>query len=89
MGSNLNRYIAVAYKLYTVDNGESTLVEEATDKEPFQFISGYGITLDAFEKEIAGLEKGVLLINQRGEKQAYPHRCGRWPRRKPTPHAAG
>lgn len=59
MGSNLNKYIAVAYKLYTVDNGESELVEEATDKEPFQFISGYGITLDAFEKEIAGLEKGA------------------------------
>ena len=59
MGSNLNKYIAVAYKLYTVDNGENELVEEATDKEPFQFISGYGITLDAFEKEIAGLEKGA------------------------------
>ena len=55
----MNKYIAVAYKLYTVDNGESELVEEATDKEPFQFISGYGITLDAFEKEIAGLEKGA------------------------------
>lgn len=59
MGSNLNRYIAVAYKLYTVENGESTLVEEAPENEPFQFISGYGITLDAFEKEIAGLEKGA------------------------------
>lgn len=55
MENNLNKYIAVAYKLYTVDNGESKLVEEATDKQPFQFISGYGITLDAFEKEIAGL----------------------------------
>ena len=55
----MNKYIAVAYKLYTVDNGENELVEEATDKEPFQFISGYGITLDAFEKEIAGLEKGA------------------------------
>lgn len=59
MENNLNKYIAVAYKLYTVDNGESKLVEEATDKQPFQFISGYGITLDAFEKEIAGLDKGA------------------------------
>lgn len=58
MESNLNKYIAVAYKLYTVDNEADELVEEATDKEPFQFISGYGITLDAFEKNIAGLGKG-------------------------------
>ena len=71
MGSNLNRYIAVAYKLYTVDNGESTLVEEATDKEPFQFISGYGITLDAFEKEIAGLEKGAEFDFTLQKEDAY------------------
>ena len=62
MENNLNKYIAVAYKLYTVDNGKSELVEEATDKEPFQFISGYGITLDAFEKEVAGLETGAELF---------------------------
>lgn len=71
MGSNLNRYIAVAYKLYTVDNGENTLVEEATDREPFQFISGYGITLDAFEKEIAGLEKGAEFDFTLQKEDAY------------------
>lgn len=59
MENNLNKYIAVAYKLYTVEGGESELVEEATDKEPFQFISGYGVALDAFEKQVAGLETGA------------------------------
>ena len=58
MADNLNKYIAVAYKLYTVDNGTSELVEEATDAEPFQFISGYGIALDAFEKAVVRLGKG-------------------------------
>ncbi len=58
MESNLNKYIAVAYKLYTVDNGNSKLVEEAPEERPFQFISGYGIALDAFEKKIAGLAEG-------------------------------
>ena len=67
----MNKYIAVAYKLYTVDNGESELVEEATDKEPFQFISGYGITLDAFEKEIAGLEKGAEFDFTLQKDEAY------------------
>ena len=59
MESNLNKYIAVAYKLYTVDGEVSELVEEATDGEPFQFISGYGIALDAFEQKVAALEKGA------------------------------
>ena len=67
----MNKYIAVAYKLYTVDNGESELVEEATDKEPFQFISGYGITLDAFEKEIAGLENGAEFDFTLQKDEAY------------------
>ena len=55
MESNKNKYIAVAYRLYVVDNNSNELVEEATDNEPFQFISGYGITLDAFENATAGL----------------------------------
>lgn len=58
MESNLNKYIAVAYKLYTVKNGEKKLVEEAPEAKPFQFISGYGITLDAFEKNVVALAKG-------------------------------
>lgn len=71
MESNLNKYIAVAYKLYTVDNEVNELAEEATDKEPFQFISGYGITLDAFEKNIAGLEKGEKFDFTLTKDEAY------------------
>lgn len=71
MESNLNKYIAVAYKLYTVDNDVNELVEEATDKEPFQFISGYGITLDAFEKNIAGLGKGEKFDFTLAKEEAY------------------
>lgn len=58
MESNLNKYIAVAYKLYTLKDGKAELVEEAPEAKPFQFISGYGITLDAFEKNIVALNKG-------------------------------
>lgn len=54
-----NKYIAVTYKLYTVGEGENEMIEEATPERPFQFISGFGITLDAFEQQIAGLEKGA------------------------------
>lgn len=58
MEGNKNKYIAVSYKLFTVDGELTTLVEEATEEQPFQFISGFGIALDAFEKNVEGLDKG-------------------------------
>ena len=53
-----NKYITVAYKLYTIEDGDKDLVEEATAEHPFQFISGLGTTLDAFESQIAPLNIG-------------------------------
>ena len=50
-----NKYITVAYKLYTTEDGEKDLVEEAKAEHPFQFISGLGTTLEAFESQIAPL----------------------------------
>ena len=34
-----NKYITVAYKLYTMEDGEKELFEEAKAEHPFQFIS--------------------------------------------------
>lgn len=53
-----NKYITVAYKLYTIEDGERDLVEEAKADHPFQFISGLGTTLEAFENQIVNLKKG-------------------------------
>ncbi|MCD8031995.1 MAG: FKBP-type peptidyl-prolyl cis-trans isomerase [Bacteroides sp.] len=53
-----NKYITVAYDLYTTEDGERELVERATPEHPFQFISGLGTTLDAFESEVKDLNKG-------------------------------
>lgn len=53
-----NKYITVAYKLYTIEDGERDLVEEAKAEHPFQFISGLGTTLEAFESQIVNLKKG-------------------------------
>ena len=44
-----NKYITVAYKLYSIEDDERDFVEEAPAEHPFQFISGLGMTLDAFE----------------------------------------
>ena len=53
-----NKYITVAYKLYTTEDGKRDLVEETAAEHPFQFISGLGTTLEAFESQIVNLHKG-------------------------------
>ena len=53
-----NKYITVAYDLYTTEDGERDLIEQATAERPFQFISGLGTTLDSFESQVAGLATG-------------------------------
>lgn len=59
MSTTTNKYITVAYELFTADaEGNSELVEKAPAEHPFQFISGLGTTLDAFESQIVPLAKG-------------------------------
>ena len=54
-----NKYITVAYELYT-DNekGIHELVEKAPVEHPFQFITSMGVALDAFEAKVAALAEG-------------------------------
>ena len=67
-----NLYIAVAYRLYTKDSeGKRELVEEATKEQPFQFVSGLGMTLDDFEAQIVGLEKDGEFDFELTPAQAY------------------
>ena len=53
-----NKYISVSYQLYTVDGEKKSLVEQTQQGKPFQFISGFGVSLDAFEQHIVGLQPG-------------------------------
>lgn len=58
MENKTNKYYAIAYKLYTIFNGEKSLEEEATAEDPFLFISGFGTTIPGFEKHIEALKEG-------------------------------
>lgn len=59
MSTTTNKYITVAYELFTAGTeGKDELVEKAPAEHPFQFISGMGTTLDAFEAQIVPLAKG-------------------------------
>lgn len=53
-----NKYITVAYKLYSIEDGERDFEEEAPAAHPFQFISGLGMVLDSFEEQLVNLKPG-------------------------------
>ena len=55
---NKNKFIALNYRLYVNGEQGKELMEETKADQPFQFITGFGITLDAFEKNVVNLEKG-------------------------------
>ena len=71
MENKPNKFISIAYKLYVGGEGEEELMEEATATQPFQFISGFGIALDAFEQNVASLEKGQEFDFKLSKEQAY------------------
>lgn len=58
MDTTPNKYITVAYELFTDNDGNKELIEKAPIEHPFQFISDMGTTLDAFEAKIKPLKKG-------------------------------
>ncbi|ADV45247.1 peptidylprolyl isomerase [Bacteroides helcogenes] len=53
-----NKYITVAYKLHSIEDGQKDFIEEATSEHPFQFISGLGLTLEVFENQVKDLKAG-------------------------------
>ena len=71
MENKPNKYIAVAYKLYTITDGKSELVEEAPADKPFVFISGFGISLEDFESAVENVEKDGEFDFTLTSEQAY------------------
>ncbi len=71
MDNNGNRYLAVAYKLYTDGKDGRELVEEATAEKPFTMITGFGYALDEFERILMEVETGNDFSFSLAKKQAY------------------
>ena len=59
MDQEKNRFLSVVYQLYTVVDGERTLEEQTSTEHPFEFITGFGTALDAFEEQLKKQEKGT------------------------------
>ncbi len=71
MDKKTNKYIAVSYSLYDVTDGKSDLIEQTQEGRPFDFISGLGIALEAFENEVTPLNKGDKFQFDLTPEQAY------------------
>ena len=71
MENKHNMFVAVSYTLYTVDGEKKEKIEEAPASKPFEFITGFGVTPDEFEKQIAQLDKGADFEFQLSKEQAY------------------
>lgn len=52
-----NQYISLSYKLYVDGDNGQEMMEEAPAERPFEFITGFGLALDAFESQVINLQK--------------------------------
>ena len=52
----INKLMSIAYQLYVDGDNGPEMMEEATAQKPFQFITGFGVALDAFEQQVENLE---------------------------------
>ena len=68
---NKNRFMSISYSLYIDEDGSKHLVEETKAGQPFQFISGFGIALDAFEQQLTPLATGDKFDFALTKDQAY------------------
>ena len=55
-----NRYLTVAYRLYTIEDGEEDEepIEVYNRRRPFEFISNLNVVLPAFDKNVGNLSRG-------------------------------
>lgn len=71
MDIKTNKYINASYKLYDITDGQEELLEETTTDQPFVFITGMGVVLEAFEQQVADLEAGTEFNFTLTPAQAY------------------
>lgn len=58
MCKDKNYSIGVEYELYTILDDQRELAEKTEQGDPFRFITGFGMTLEAFEANVSPLNEG-------------------------------
>lgn len=71
MEKTQNNYVAVSYQLFASAEGEENLVEQTQESRPFEFISGFGAALEAFEEKVLQLQVGDAFDFRFAKDQAF------------------
>ena len=66
-----NQYMEVSYQLFVDGDNGLEMMEEAPQTRPFQFITGLGMALDAFESQLENKAKGDAFDFSIPCEQAY------------------
>ncbi|MEN6589186.1 MAG: peptidylprolyl isomerase [Proteiniphilum sp.] len=66
-----NKYVSLTYDLNVGEGEERELMEQATAERPLEFIFGTNSMLEAFEKQIDGLEQGDTFSFHLTPEEAY------------------
>lgn len=66
-----NKFIRVSYTLYALENGEKEEIEVAPKENPYMFVSGLGVNLDAFETHVVPLQEGETFDFHLTPEEAY------------------
>ncbi|MBQ0050113.1 MAG: FKBP-type peptidyl-prolyl cis-trans isomerase [Bacteroidales bacterium] len=69
-----SKYIRVSYELTGIDGEKQEAIETATRENPFIFVSGLGVSLDAFEAQITPLQTGDKFDFTLKAEEAYGER---------------
>lgn len=66
-----SKFIRVSYTLYAIENGEKEEIETAPKENPYMFVSGLGVNLDAFEANVVPLQTGDKFDFNLTSEEAY------------------
>lgn len=66
-----SKYMRVSYTLYAIENGEKEEIEVAPKENPYMFVSGLGVNLDAFEANVVSLQTGEKFDFNLTPEEAY------------------
>ena len=66
-----HRYIVLTYELYTRQDGKEELAEVAGEEQPFNFLTGFGMALEAFEQAVKDRNTGEEFAFSLVPEQAY------------------
>lgn len=65
------KYMEVAYKMLTTNDDTTVIEEEATRERPFQFLTGFGMAMPAFEDAVKDVEAGGKFDFSLTSEQAF------------------